>query len=129
MEIVELKKKHVADIEDEIFVSYLNPTNPWNVLRRRFTCGLINQIRSSHNNISLIKQDISTYEEIYSQLSNNLVNLQAIQQRIEFSKTFKGKYFHVLGHFFSLYCIWKIFISLINIVFDRVGKGKLKFYV
>jgi hypothetical protein len=128
MEIVENKKKRVANIEDETFVSYLNPTNPWNVFRRTFKCSLIDHIMSSYQNISLIKQDILTYEEIYSQLSNDLINLQAIQQRIEYSKTFKGKYYHVLGHFFSLYCIWKIFISFINIVFNRVGKGKLKYF-
>jgi hypothetical protein len=51
------------------------------------------------------------------------VDLQAVQQRIEYSKTLKGKYFHVLGHFFSLYCVWKILISFINIIFNRVGKG------
>lgn len=33
-----------------------------------------------------------------------------------------GKYFNVLGHFFSIYCLWKIFICTVNIVFDRVGK-------
>ncbi len=126
MEIVEKKKKHVANIEDETFVSDLNPNNPWNVFRRKFKCGLIDHIISSRQNIYLIKQDITTYEEIYSRLSNDLANLQAIQQRIEYSKTLKGKYFNVLGHFFSLYCIWKIFISFINIVFNRVGKGKLK---
>merc|ERR1711915_1170395 len=26
------------------------------------------------------------------------------------------------GYFFSVYCTWKIFISTVNIVFDRVGK-------
>ena len=31
-------------------------------------------------------------------------------------------YFNFLGYFFSLYCVWKIFISTVNIVFDRVGK-------
>jgi hypothetical protein len=33
-----------------------------------------------------------------------------------------GRYFNVVGYFFSVYCIWKIFISTVNIVFDRVGK-------
>ena len=32
------------------------------------------------------------------------------QERIEYSKTFKGKYFNFLGYFFSIYCVWKIFI-------------------
>lgn len=33
-----------------------------------------------------------------------------------------GKYFNFLGYFFSVYCVWKIFICTINIVFNRVGK-------
>lgn len=41
---------------------------------------------------------------------------------MEYSKTWEGIYFNILGYFFSLYCIWKIFISTVNIVFDRVGK-------
>ncbi|KAK7803128.1 hypothetical protein U0070_004167 [Myodes glareolus] len=44
------------------------------------------------------------------------------QERIEYSKTFKGKYFNFLGYFFSIYCVWKIFMATINIVLDRVGK-------
>ncbi|XP_045067967.1 Golgi pH regulator [Coregonus clupeaformis] len=43
-------------------------------------------------------------------------------ERIEYSKTFQGKYFNFLGYFFSIYCVWKIFMATINIVFDRVGK-------
>ncbi|CAF4315070.1 unnamed protein product [Rotaria sp. Silwood2] len=130
MEIVALKKKRIAAIEHEnslrAIAASLNSNNPWNFLRRTWnsclTSQLTNQITSSYNNISLIKQDISTYEEIYSQLYSDFVDLQAIQKRIEYSKTLKGKYFHVLGHFFSLYCIWKIIISFINIIFNRVGK-------
>ena len=32
------------------------------------------------------------------------------QKRIAFSKTLKGRYFDIMGHFFSIYCIYKIFI-------------------
>lgn len=32
------------------------------------------------------------------------------QERIEYSKTFQGKYFNFLGYFFSIYCVWKIFM-------------------
>lgn len=127
METVELKKKRLANIETEIFVSHLNSTNRRNVLQRTFKCDLIDQIISPQSTaISLIKQDISRFEEIRLQLTNNLVNLKAIQKRLEYSKTLEGKYFNVLGHFFSLYCIWKIIISFINIVFNRIGKGKKK---
>jgi hypothetical protein len=134
METVASKKKRIAFIEYENSLrmnsSSMNPSSPWHFLRRtfssRFSSQLSNHIHSSHNDISLIKQDISTYEEIYSQLYGDLVDLRALQQRIEYSKTLKGKYFHVLGHFFSLYCVWKIIISFINIVFNREGKGRIK---
>lgn len=41
---------------------------------------------------------------------------------MEYSKTWQGQYFNIVGHFFSIYCMWKIFICTVNIVFDRVGK-------
>ncbi|XP_074597032.1 Golgi pH regulator [Brevipalpus obovatus] len=76
----------------------------------------------STENVSQMKSDCKALEELARQLFLELVDLKAMQQRIEWSKTFKGRYFHFVGYFFSLYCIWKIFISTINIVFNRVGK-------
>ena len=49
-------------------------------------------------------------------------DMQNMRERIDWSKTWQGKYFNFLGYFFSLYCTWKIFISTVNIVFDRVGR-------
>ncbi len=48
--------------------------------------------------------------------------MQRTRDRIVYSKTLEGRYFNILGHFFSAYCVWKIFISSVNIIFDRVGK-------
>lgn len=48
--------------------------------------------------------------------------MKEMQERQRWSRTLQGKWFNFLGLFFSIYCIWKIFISTINIVFDRVGK-------
>lgn len=56
------------------------------------------------------------------QLFLELVDLNRTLERISFSKTLQGRYFNFIGHFFSIYCIWKIFISSVNIIFDRVGK-------
>lgn len=41
---------------------------------------------------------------------------------MDYSKTWQGRYFNVLGYFFSGYCVYKIIISTINIIFNRVGK-------
>ncbi|KAK2540996.1 hypothetical protein Q9233_001049 [Columba guinea] len=72
--------------------------------------------------LSLIQQEVDALEELSRQLFLETADLHATKERIEYSKTFQGKYFNVLGYFFSIYCVWKIFMATINIVFDRVGK-------
>ncbi len=67
-------------------------------------------------------QDILALEELSRQLFMEIHDMQNMRERIEWSKTWQGKYFNFLGYFFSLYCIWKIFISTVNIIFDRVGR-------
>ncbi|KAJ7413629.1 Golgi pH regulator [Willisornis vidua] len=72
--------------------------------------------------LSLIQQEVDALEELSRQLFLETADLHATKERIEYSKTFQGKYFNFLGYFFSIYCVWKIFMATINIVFDRVGK-------
>lgn len=66
--------------------------------------------------------EISALEELSRQLFLEVHSLRNMQERQRWARTLQGKYFNVLGHFFSLYCLWKIFICTINIIFDRVGK-------
>ena len=73
-------------------------------------------------NTAQLKTDITALEELSRHLFLEAHDLQNMRERIEWSKTFQGKYFNFLGYFFSVYCIWKIFISTVNIVFDHVGK-------
>ncbi|KAL4229367.1 Golgi pH regulator A [Mactra antiquata] len=86
--------------------------------------GMLKTVTSggSSENISQLKQETGAMEELSRQLFLEAVDLHTTQERMEFSKTFKGKYFNFLGYFFSGYCVWKIFISTVNIIFDRVGK-------
>ncbi|KPJ04845.1 Golgi pH regulator [Papilio xuthus] len=72
--------------------------------------------------ITQLRQEISGLEELSRQLFLEAHDARTMREKIEWSNTFQGKYFNFLGYFFSLYCVWKIFISTINIVFDRVGK-------
>lgn len=48
--------------------------------------------------------------------------MKHMQERQKWSSTWQGKYFNFLGLFFSFYCVYKIFMCTINIIFDRVGK-------
>jgi len=77
---------------------------------------------TTSENIPQLKADIAVLEEFSRHLFLESHDLQNMRTRIEWSKTLQGKYFNILGYFFSIYCIWKIFISTVNIVFDRVGK-------
>jgi hypothetical protein len=76
----------------------------------------------NHENIPQLKLDVLALEELSRQLFMEIHDMQNMLERIEWSRTFQGKYFNFLGYFFSLYCTWKIFISTVNIVFDRVGR-------
>ncbi|VDM02007.1 unnamed protein product [Schistocephalus solidus] len=67
------------------------------------------------------ERKIVSLEEVSRHLFLELHNLRCAQERIEFSRTLKGLYFNFLGYFFCVYCIWKIFVSTINILFNRVG--------
>lgn len=72
--------------------------------------------------IGQLRLEISALEELSRQLFLEVHALRNMQARQRWARTLQGKYFNVLGHFFSLYCLWKIFICTINIIFDRVGK-------
>ncbi|KAG8042048.1 hypothetical protein G9C98_000039 [Cotesia typhae] len=73
-------------------------------------------------NVKKLEQEVSGLEELSRQLFLEAHDIQNARERLEWAATWQGKYFNFLGYFFSVYCMWKIFISTINIIFDRVGK-------
>ena len=77
---------------------------------------------SNYENTSVLEDEVSSMEELSRQLYVEVVDLHNTKQRMILSKTLQGRYFNFVGHIFSLYCMWKIFISSVNIIFDRVGK-------
>ncbi|MEE6515871.1 hypothetical protein FKM82_024997 [Ascaphus truei] len=119
MDMIISKKKRIAMIRRNMFQRgevHSNPSGFW---------GMIKSVTSSapvSENLSQIQQEVDALEELSRQLFLETADLHATKERIEYSKTFQGKYFNFLGYFFSIYCVWKIFMATINIVFDRVGK-------
>ncbi|KAF4530164.1 hypothetical protein B566_EDAN001421 [Ephemera danica] len=73
-------------------------------------------------NISQLNAEASALEELSRHLFLEAHDMHNMQDRLVWARTWQGRYFNLLGYFFSMYCTWKIFISTINIVFDRVGK-------
>ena len=82
----------------------------WGMLRSVAT----NPLVSSGENISQLKEEVAALEDFSRQLLLEAVDMHSMRERIEWAKTFRGKYFNVMGYFFSLYCLWKIFIVSIS---------------
>ena len=60
--------------------------------------------------IGQLRLEISGLEELSRQLFLEAHDMKNMQERQRWSHTLQGRYFNVMGHFFSLYCLWKIFI-------------------
>jgi len=114
------KKKKVALIERDNLrrASLHTPTKGiWGLLK-----SAASSVSSGGENVEPVKQETKHLEELSRQLFLETVDLHDAKSRIEYSKTLKGRYFNLLGYFFSGYCVIKIVLAIINIVFDRVGK-------
>lgn len=60
--------------------------------------------------IGQLRLEMAPLEELSRQIFLEIHYLRNMQERQKWAKTLQGKYFNVLGHFFSLYCLWKILI-------------------
>jgi len=120
LEKILVKKRKIAIAERERQNRTTKPTdsNWWG--RLRSVTASVDSPTSE--NIPQLKRDISSLEEFSEHLFLEAHDLQNMRERIQWSRTWQGRYFNFLGFFFSIYLIWKIFISTVNIVFDRVGK-------
>ncbi|CAJ0608370.1 unnamed protein product [Cylicocyclus nassatus] len=125
MEMIVIKKRKVAQYERELALSAFSRGKDENT-------GLLHRIWGTvasaagggtlSEQIRQLNSEIIPLNELSRYLFLEVVELRNMKERMDYSKTWMGKYFNVLGHFFSVYCIWKIFICTVNIVFDRVGK-------
>ncbi|XP_018571058.1 Golgi pH regulator [Anoplophora glabripennis] len=117
MDMVLIRKKRIAIAKKQSLekVDSANKRSIW---------GMLSSVGSnrSHENISQLRLEIEGLEELSRTLFLEVHENRNMLERIEWSKTWKGIYFNFLGYIFSGYCLWKIFICTINIVFDRVGK-------
>ncbi|CAG8562501.1 5488_t:CDS:2 [Acaulospora morrowiae] len=73
-------------------------------------------------NVGMLRQEISSLENLGRQLFLDIEDLYQERDRLQHSKTWQGKYFNFMGYIFSVYCVYKIFMATINIIFFRIGK-------
>lgn len=66
------------------------------------------------SDVKELQQEVVALEELSRQLFLEAHDIQNARERLEWSTTWRGKYFNFLGYFFSIYCMWKIFIVSLN---------------
>ncbi|KAL3071731.1 hypothetical protein niasHT_000938 [Heterodera trifolii] len=119
MEMIVAKKRKLCLKQLEMSRTPVEPVGLFKRVIGTFSAapsgGLRDQIR-------MLQGEIDPLEEFGKHLFLELVELRNMRDRVEYSRTWQGIYFNIAGHFFSVYCIWKLIICTVNIVFDRVGK-------
>uniref|UniRef100_A0A669EXE7 G protein-coupled receptor 89B n=1 Tax=Oreochromis niloticus TaxID=8128 RepID=A0A669EXE7_ORENI len=107
MDMIVSKKKRIAMTRRQMYQrgeDQNKQTGFWGMIKS------VTSTQTGSENLSLVQQEVDALEELSRQLFLETVDLQATKERIEYSKTFQGKYFNFLGYFFSIYCVWKIFM-------------------
>lgn len=101
MDMILVKKKRIA-LDRRRNKSNIAKPGIWGMLSAATNYG--------GENIGALKLEIEALEEVSRQLFLEVHSMKNMQERERWAQTLQGKYFNVLGHFFSLYCLWKIFI-------------------
>jgi len=77
--------------------------------------------RKNEEILNLISE-IHLLENFNNELFEEVNEFRNEEARIKFSQTTLGRLSDLSGYFFSVYCAWKIFISTINILLNRVSQ-------
>ncbi|KAF9329024.1 Golgi pH regulator B [Podila minutissima] len=77
--------------------------------------------RPEGNNLESLRLEIAALEGISRRLFLDIDDLYVEKTRLAFAKTWKGKYSNLMGYIFSIYCIYRLAMAFINIVFNRIG--------
>eukprot|EP01125_Pyxidicula_operculata_P019107 TRINITY_DN689_c6_g1_i2.p1 TRINITY_DN689_c6_g1~~TRINITY_DN689_c6_g1_i2.p1 ORF type:complete len:467 (-),score=52.60 TRINITY_DN689_c6_g1_i2:99-1499(-) len=74
---------------------------------------------STSSQIKSLEHQIKLRENARTELFLDINDLCYEKAKIKFSRSWEGRFFNLSGYMFSVYCAYKIFMSTINIVFDR----------
>ncbi|KAF9285501.1 hypothetical protein BGZ68_003812 [Mortierella alpina] len=72
-------------------------------------------------NLNGLRQELMALEGISRQLFLDIDDLYVEKSRLEHAKTWQGQYSNLMGYIFSIYCLYKLAMALINTIFRRTG--------
>eukprot|EP00053_Salpingoeca_punica_P010061 m.90565 g.90565 ORF g.90565 m.90565 type:complete len:453 (-) comp15268_c0_seq1:846-2204(-) len=77
---------------------------------------------SSGEDIAVLRDSVKGLETLSHQLFLEINDMHGMRERVHYSQTLKGRYFNVMGYLLSIYCVYKIVMTSVNVALDRVGK-------
>ncbi|XP_064394445.1 Golgi pH regulator-like [Halichondria panicea] len=122
MDMIISKKKRIAAAQKQSLQFHEDQSGNKQSSMRKMWSVFSGKFSGTSENIGALQKEVGALDELKSQLFLEYVDLHSVKERMVYAKTLKGRYYDFIGHFFSIYCMYKIFICTINIIFDRVGK-------
>ena len=77
------------------------------------------ETREDKREIKELQQQLHGANELHNYLYLNLSQLYDWRKAIKFSRSLRGRLQHFLGHFMVCYCVYKMVMSSINVIFHR----------
>jgi hypothetical protein len=84
--------------------------------------GRKSELSSMRHGAAQLEGDIRMLEGVHRQFFLEINDVHKEHVRQQKAQTFIGRIFNLLGYFFSGYCVYKVVMASINIVFQRVRK-------
>lgn len=79
---------------------------------RKMINTMTNHMGIGGENIGMLRQEVAGLENLSRQLYMDIDDLYQERDRLQYSKTWQGKYFNFMGYIFSIYCIYKIIMVM-----------------
>ncbi|KAK3808713.1 MAG: GPR89A [Benniella sp.] len=118
LEMIASKKKQIVVHEARVRTQDPNASKVGGFVRKIFGGA---SGKSEVENLNGVRQELTALEGISRQLFLDIDDLHVEKARLEHAKTWQGKYSNVMGYIFSVYCIYKLAMALINTLFSRTG--------
>jgi len=114
------RKKRIAIAKKKLAVSSQTQSSGWGL--GGWLGSAIGSASGHTENVEALETENAALEDISKAVFFELHDMVTENLRTKALTTLKGRYFHIAGHFLSGYCVYKIFMALINIVFNRIKK-------
>ncbi|KAL1934152.1 hypothetical protein VTP01DRAFT_6334 [Rhizomucor pusillus] len=76
---------------------------------------------SSKKEIDLLKVEVEQMEGLADAMAGDLVEIKRETAKSQYANTLQGRCWNFIRHIFTVYCIYKLFITTFNVVFRRLG--------